>query len=618
MARSRTHPPPKRIRAAEWGQIADAIAAGNVTLFCGAGVSAEKPSSLPIASQLVEKIQSDYLHDFGKDVYASELRPEVLFHLISKHDPEGLLTRLELNLGSLCPNTNHQFAATCLAFSNHVVTTNFDLLIESACLTRGVTINRTTERLPANVQRVLFKIHGSLDQAESIFYTINHVYRGLGKHRSRTLRALIARRIMLVIGYSGLDQLDIMPAIRKCNPARIYWFNHIGTARSCSGRTARQRQISTLPRLRYFDANTRKVVAHIDRRLTPYLKRKGRNAKIPRVNRVRIGADILMHENRYARVLDLIDDNKVRNDLHCGIAHFEASSSISKRTAIWRRKRNRILEKLFRLPISKQRPFLGTMAKFVTSERVLDRLAALVEKEITSNPQVSENVLEAAIEIIYEYIWRRRYSEADAWLGRLKRITPRAGSLLIEARRCIEEAFFCHDMYFNVSCDDQYLQRGTKAANKALFLLAEDMFADAFFYNQARVNKANLLRAKGRFDKALSLYKAAERYFGPVSINSTLLVKYERANLYFRQGDLTAALAAIRTFLNESRSAGRRLWLGFVDRLRAEIALAHQQQKGRVQPVRIRRLLRRSSKHFRNEGNRAEAQASIALLNQIR
>lgn len=616
MARGRTHPH-ARIRLSQWSQITDAIVAGKLTLFCGAGISAEKPSRLPLASRLVEKIQADYLRDFGKDVYAADLRPEVLFHLISKHDPGGLLARLVLNLGSVRPNANHRFAATCLALGNHVITTNFDLLIETACLTLGIPTNRTTERLPATVEHVLFKIHGSLDQAESIFYTINHVYRGLGEHRLRTLRGLTDRRIMLVIGYSGLDQLDIMPAIRKCNPARIYWVNHVGTARWCSKQNVQQRHIATLPRLHYFDGNTQHVVAQLDRRLTPHLRRKARNAKIPRARRVRIGADILMHENRYARVRDLIDANRVRGDLHCEIAHFEASGSISKRTVAWRRKRDRMLEKLFRLPTAKRRPFLGTMAKFVTSERLLDRLASIVEKEIAANTPVSENVLEAAIEIIYEYIWRRRYSEAEAWLARLQRITRRSGSLLTEARRCIEDAFFCHDVYCNVSCDEQYLRRGVRAANKALSLLAEDMFADAFFYNQARVNKANLLRAKGRFDKALSLYSSAERYFRPVSINSTLFVKYERANLYFRKGDLTKAQAEIRTFLHESRSAGRRLWLGFVDRLRAQILLVHHQQKGRVQPLKIRRLLRRSTKHFRNEGNRAEAQASLALLKQI-
>ena len=603
---------------AEGNQITDAIVSGKLTLFCGAGISAEKPSRLPLASRLVEKIQSDYLRDFGKDVHAAGLRPEVLFHLISKHDPVGLLARLELNLGSVRPNANHQFAATCLALGNHVITTNFDLLIEIACLARGVPTNRITERLPATDEHVLFKIHGSLDRAESIFYTINHVYRGLGEQRLRTLRALTNRRIMLVIGYSGLDQLDIMPAIRKCNPARIYWFNHVGTARWCSMQNAQQHHIATLPRLHYFDGNTQQVVAQLDRRLTPHLRRKARDTRIPRARRVRIGVDILMHENRYARVRDLIDDNKVRGDLHCEIAHFEATSSISKRTPAWHKKRDRMLAKLFHLPIGKQRPFLGTMAKFVTSERLLDRLASIVEKEIAANRPASENVLEAAIEIIYEYIWRRRYSEAEVWLGRLQQITRRSGSLLTEARRCIEEALFCHDVYCNVTGDEKHLRRGTRAANKALFLLAEDMFADAFFYNQARVNKANLLRAKGRFDKALSLYKAAERYFGPVSINSTLLVKYERANLYFLKGDLSVAQAEIRTFLNKSRSAGRRLWLGFVDRLRAQILLAHRQQKGRGPLLKIRRLLRRSIKHFRKEGNRAEAQASIALLNQIK
>ena len=617
MARGGTPRHAKGIRFSEWDPITDAIVAGKFTLFCGAGISAEKPSRLPLASQLVKSIQSDYLADVGKDVYAADLRPEVLFHLISKHDPEGLLTRLQLNLGSVHPNANHQFAAACLALGNHVITTNFDLLIEIACLARGVPTNRTTERLPATAERVLFKIHGSLDRAESIFYTINHVYRGLGEKRLRTLRALTNRRIILVIGYSGLDQLDIMPAIRKCDPARIYWFNHVGTARWCSKQTVQQRYISTLPQLRYFDGNTRHIVAQLNQRLTPHLRRKARDTKIPRTRQVRIGVDILMHENRYARVLGLIDANRVRGDLHCEIARFEASGSISKRTVAWRRKRDRMLEKLFRLPIAKQRPFLGTMAKFITSEMLLDRLASLVEREIAANTLVSETVLEAAIEVIYEYIWRRRYSEAEAWLSRLQRITRRSGSLLIEARRCIEEAFFCHDVYCNVSTDKQYLRRGVRAANKALFLLAEDMFADAFFYNQACVNKANLLRAKGRFNKALSLYKSAERYFRLVSINSTLFVKYERANLYFQKGDLIAAQAEIRRFLNESRTAGRRLWLGFVDRLRAQILLAHQQQKGRTQPLKIRLLLRRSAKRFRNEGNRAEAQASVALLNQI-
>lgn len=169
-----------------------------------------------------------------------------------------------LNLFETClgPSYLHRFLAHALRTGSPVFTTNFDCLIEAAYLVHGSPSHRETQlvrpdlmqvvydTLPARlkdhpsigsfaswrrirtIQAALFKLHGSVHDIEwilspnqnssTIIDSVNATLDSIGNRRrlwslepnkANVLRVQLKDRLLIVLGYSGLDDFDVIPTV---------------------------------------------------------------------------------------------------------------------------------------------------------------------------------------------------------------------------------------------------------------------------------------------------------------------------------------------------------------------------------------------------------------------
>ncbi|HJQ40845.1 MAG TPA: tetratricopeptide repeat protein [Thermoanaerobaculia bacterium] len=214
---------PATIDEAYWRGV---IRRGEATLFVGAGVSAPPPSSLPLAAGLVSSLIVPVLEPLTLPVKLARnveralvaLRPEVITDVVLEHlGIEAGRPLLRVLRGR--PNAWHGFLAAALGAGCCVITTNFDTLIEQACNALGArheTVVGTAVDDGVAAESTLFKVHGSIgDGLSSIALAVRQVGRGLSAQHARLLQALVENRPLVVLGYSGRDDFDILPALRN-------------------------------------------------------------------------------------------------------------------------------------------------------------------------------------------------------------------------------------------------------------------------------------------------------------------------------------------------------------------------------------------------------------------
>lgn len=204
------------------------IRRGEATFFVGAGVSAPPPSRLPLAAGLVASLIAPVLQPLmlpaglARSVVKAlvRLRPEVITDVLLEHlGIDAARPLLRVLRGQ--PNAWHGLLSAALGSGCSVITTNFDTLIEEAgdaigSRFRTVVGSDVEETEVAN--SILFKIHGSIggDAAaalSSVALAVRQVGRGLSPRQTRLLYTLIERRPLIVLGYSGRDDFDILPAL---------------------------------------------------------------------------------------------------------------------------------------------------------------------------------------------------------------------------------------------------------------------------------------------------------------------------------------------------------------------------------------------------------------------
>lgn len=201
------------------------IRRGEATFFVGAGVSAPPPSSLPLAAGLVASLIAPVLEPLALSANLARkvesalvaLRPEVITDVLLEHlgiDAARPLPRVLRGH----PNAWHGLLAAALGAGCCVITTNFDTLIEQACDALGAryrTVVGTAVEGGVAAQSTLFKIHGSIggDALQSVALAVRQVGHGLSIPQTRLLQALVENRPLLVLGYSGRDDFDILPAL---------------------------------------------------------------------------------------------------------------------------------------------------------------------------------------------------------------------------------------------------------------------------------------------------------------------------------------------------------------------------------------------------------------------
>ena len=213
-------------------------------IFCGAGIS--KNSGLPLANELKQYILEKLFID-KKDrdeVMASNLPFEAFMETLSENS--DILKILHIfEKGE--PNTNHVLIARMAknGYLKTILTTNFDLLIEKALEKEGLKRNKDFEvyydegqfsgidfeDIEDKVIRI-FKIHGSVDNQDSIRTTMKAVASGtLSDRRMNVVRYLFSsgkHKKVLSLGYSCSDEFDITPQIQSIeeNQKEIFFVEH--------------------------------------------------------------------------------------------------------------------------------------------------------------------------------------------------------------------------------------------------------------------------------------------------------------------------------------------------------------------------------------------------------
>ena len=241
----------------------DLIENKRLTFLIGAGCSIDKPSSLPSGEEMMNAIIEFSCHEAFKDdidilVKKKELRFEQLIEIFMDLIDNDLQC---IKYFSKCsdPNSIHFFLAKMIQKGHFVMTTNFDSLIEYALIKIGIPKDQilpiiTKEEFEAYknpyelYEKNLFpvyKIHGSLSDIikntsrkelrQSLIVTtrsLSENKRGvnifeLEPFKQEAFNSLLKNRTLVVMGYSGNDDFDIIPSLLSIKDINeIIWISH--------------------------------------------------------------------------------------------------------------------------------------------------------------------------------------------------------------------------------------------------------------------------------------------------------------------------------------------------------------------------------------------------------
>jgi len=238
----------KKILSGKFGDLS------NVAILAGAGISLDHPSRLPAAYPIMHAVvdalaPTSEIRDALRIACSADrndlrgpnnfLRMERLLSLVYH---SGSMPRAIGELATAeSPNDLHFALAHMASLGAIILTTNFDCLIEKACEELGmpwrlVVDDKDYEQLlsqsPGQDVCLIVKLHGSADRPSSIQTTLDQVGRGrLGwsaeKSKGAAIRDILTRRNLLVLGYSGSDDFDVVPCLLQTPSSRaILWVEH--------------------------------------------------------------------------------------------------------------------------------------------------------------------------------------------------------------------------------------------------------------------------------------------------------------------------------------------------------------------------------------------------------
>ncbi|MHA1453331.1 MAG: tetratricopeptide repeat protein, partial [Promethearchaeota archaeon] len=227
------------------------------TFLVGAGCSVDAPSCLPAGKPMMKAIieHSCVESEVEKIIAMENLRFEQLVEIVRDElDPNLKI----IDYYGLCDKSNsiHSFLAEMISLGHFVITTNFDYLIEYALLELGIIKEHiipviTKEDFdnfsdPDQLVRLgrfpVYKIHGSphniitdKDTKDSLVATIQAFGSGkegesvfqLEPHKRLLFENITEGRSLVVMGYSGSDDFDIVPTLKLSKGLKqILWIDH--------------------------------------------------------------------------------------------------------------------------------------------------------------------------------------------------------------------------------------------------------------------------------------------------------------------------------------------------------------------------------------------------------
>lgn len=209
---------------------------GELAFLVGAGISADPPSTLPLAKDLCRRLLKLVAPNDPHVVSELWQRLETvrLERILSVVERSVRLSCLSI-LHSTRPNSNHVLLARAIENGAIVFTTNFDTLIEQA-RHGNWPVRRTPSELRSRTDvgmgsssGCLVKLHGSVEllEEDGPISTIEQIVQGLPVEAAGFLSSVVAERPLVVLGYSGGDDFDLNPWFLD-GPCRrgLYWLTH--------------------------------------------------------------------------------------------------------------------------------------------------------------------------------------------------------------------------------------------------------------------------------------------------------------------------------------------------------------------------------------------------------
>jgi len=201
---------------------------GQIAFLVGAGISAERQSWIPLWRDMVYSLLEIIAGEEGKaEVRYVEPFMRLLFNEVILHQMTQIIGH-DKTADSIksCMDTNqysaiHKFFAWAIEeFKTPVLTTNYDELIEEAAGWRHD--NRTN-----GSKNLMIKLHGTLSKMEKAHFTINQIFAPLEDNVREMAKNMLKDRIVVVAGYQGLDEFDVIPLLfDEANPRTIIWLAH--------------------------------------------------------------------------------------------------------------------------------------------------------------------------------------------------------------------------------------------------------------------------------------------------------------------------------------------------------------------------------------------------------
>lgn len=231
-------------------KLAETILNGNIAFFVGAGISFH--SGLPLASELKSRIlcQLPVSKKEAIQIQSAALPFEAFFETLSRGSSIDSLLKL---FRKGMPNTNHFLIAklTKYGYIRKICTTNFDLLIERALESEGLSkdnefkVRSLENEFENNNSRLgkditLYKVHGSADNLSSVVVTLRRIAaRSNSVARQHVIADIFsegAHSHVLVLGYSCSDVFDLIPQIEAVTgeKKKVYFVEH------CKGKSELQ------------------------------------------------------------------------------------------------------------------------------------------------------------------------------------------------------------------------------------------------------------------------------------------------------------------------------------------------------------------------------------------
>lgn len=203
---------------ADFKELIDSIRKEQVTLFLGSGFS--RKAGAPMANAIVESLKESMPNDIKDD-----FRDETHLDLISEeyeqiYGRESLISKLEEIFNFMPTDTSDHTCLPKIPHIRHIITTNYDTLIEDAYGPENCYVVRTTAdcvNLPKD-KTIIYKIHGDFIAKDNIVLTKQDYTNFFSDNNEPLLWKYIQSHIltndMLFIGYS-LEDTNIYTLIQE-------------------------------------------------------------------------------------------------------------------------------------------------------------------------------------------------------------------------------------------------------------------------------------------------------------------------------------------------------------------------------------------------------------------